>query len=219
MNEVFRFLNKLKKNNNREWFHTHKDEFEKAKSIVRLIFDEVYNELSDIEKLEPLKVYRINRDIRFSLDKTPYKTHFSAFVGRHKPYARGGFYIHIEPNNCFIGGGFWGPESKDLLRIRKAIDYSDELEKILNNKELKSTFNELYGSELKTAPKGFSKEHERIHLLRKKQFLLIQHFKDEEVFDKNFPLRVVESFEMLLPFYNYMTEVLTTNENGESLIQ
>ena len=218
MNDVYNFLDQLKKNNNREWFHSNKEEFETVKAKVRKIFDRIYDELSLIENLEPLKVYRINRDIRFSLDKTPYKTHFSAFVGRKKPYNRGGFYIHIEPNNCFIGGGFWGPESSDLLRIRKAIDESDELEIILNEKVLKDNFDELYGSELKTAPKGFSKEHERVHLLRKKQYLLIKHFDNNAIFKDNFPEQVAKSFEILLPFYNYMTEVLTTNENGESLI-
>lgn len=218
MNNVYTFLDQLKKNNNREWFHAHKEDFETVKAKVRRIFDAVYDELNLMEHLEPLKVYRINRDIRFSLDKTPYKTHFSAFVGRKKPFHRGGFYLHIEPGNCFIGGGFWGPESSDLLRIRKAIDASDELERILNEKALTDNFNPLYGSELKTAPKGFSKEHERVHLLRKKQFLLVKPFSDEEVFQPEFPSQVAQAFQQLLPFYHYMTEVLTTDENGESLV-
>ena len=219
MDKVYTFLEELKKNNNREWFHSNKEAFEKVKAEVRIIFDTIYDELSLIEPLEPLKVYRINRDIRFSSDKTPYKTHFSAFVGRKKPHNRGGFYIHIEPQNCFIGGGFWGPESSDLLRIRKAINESDELEKILNNIELKSNFNDLYGTELKTAPKGFSKDHERVHLLRKKQFLLIKHFDDQTIFEDFFPQQVAQDFQILLPFFNYMTEVLTTNENGEYLYE
>ncbi|MBS7333817.1 MAG: DUF2461 domain-containing protein [Weeksellaceae bacterium] len=212
------FLSQLEKNNNREWFAAHKPKFEIAKKEADLIFDEVYEALSEVEVLQPLKKYRIYRDIRFSLDKTPYKNHFSAFVGRKKPEKRGGFYIHFEKDNCFIGGGFWGPEKDDLLRIRKAIDSSATLEILLEDKVLSNTFGNLYGDELKTAPKGFPKDHERIELLRKKQFLFIKKFDDHEIFEQDFPQKVVEAYQILLPFYNYMTEVLTTNENGESII-
>lgn len=218
MTNLFDFLHQLERNNNREWFIENKPAYEIAKKEADTIFEEVYEALSEIEALQPLKKYRIYRDVRFSLDKTPYKTHFSAFVGRKKPKDRGGFYIHFENGNCFIGGGFWGPEKDDLLRIRKAIDSSSELEKLLNDKKLVNAFGELYGDELKTAPKGFPKDHARIHLLRKKQFLLIKKFEDDEIFQSDFPQKVVDAYQILLPFYHYMTEVLTINENGESLI-
>lgn len=218
MHYIFEYLDKLKNNNSREWFHANKEEFEKAKYEAHRIFDNIYQELSKIEELEPIKKYRINRDIRFSLDKTPYKTHFSAFIGRKKPYNRGGFYIHFESNKCFIAGGFWGPEKEDLLRIRQAIDYSDELENILRQKPIVQSFGILFGEELKTAPKGFPKDHERIELLRKKQFLLIKNLKDEEVYFENFAKTVCKEYKILLPFFDYMTEVLTTNSNGEIII-
>lgn len=218
MDQLFHYLENLKKNNQREWFHANKEDFETAKAKVKVIFDEVYDSLALIDHLEPLKVYRINRDIRFSLDKTPYKTHFSAFMGRKKPLHRGGFYLHVEPGNCFLGGGFWGPEKDDLLRIRQAIDHSDELEKILNAKQLKSAYGDLYGDGLKTAPKGFSKEHERIELLRKKQFLFIKKFKDDEIFQPDFAQKVTDAYQILLPFFYYMSEILTTNDNGETII-
>lgn len=215
MTNLFQFLKELEKNNNREWFKDNKSAYEEAKKQADLIFDKVYNELSDIEALQPLKKYRIYRDIRFSLDKTPYKNHFSAFIGRKKPDDRGGFYIHFENGNSFIGGGFWGPEKDDLLRIRKAIDASSDLEEILKDKNLLDSFGVLYGEELKTAPKGFPKDHPRIHILRKKQFLFIKKFNDQEIFKADFPQKVAEAYQVLLPFYHYMTEVLTIDENGE----
>lgn len=218
MNNFFDFLKELRSNNNREWFAEHKKEFEAAKSQADEIFEAIYAELSTIEKLQPLKKYRIYRDIRFSKDKTPYKNHFSAYVGRNQPAERGGFYIHFENDNCFVGGGFWAPEKEDLLRIRQSIEFSDELEEILNEPKLVQTFGELFGKELKTAPKGFSKEHERIHLLRKKQFLLVKKYKNSDVLLTDFPAKVVQDYQTLLPFYHYMSEVLTTNANGESIL-
>ena len=218
MANLFDFLSQLKRNNNREWFNENKPKYEEAKREADLIFDEVYEALSDVEVLQPLKKYRIYRDVRFSLDKTPYKNHFSAFVGRKKPADRGGFYIHFEEGNCFIAGGFWGPEKDDLLRIRKAIDTSSELEQLVKDDTLIDTFDELYGEELKTAPKGFPKDHPRIELLRKKQFLFVKKFGDNEVLKTDIPEKVKNAYQTLLPFYHYMTEVLTTNENGESIL-
>ena len=218
MDTIFKFLEELRLNNNREWFALHKPLYEAAKNEADLIFEDVYNEISTIEVLQPLKKYRIYRDVRFSKDKTPYKTHFSAYTGRNKPTNRGGFYMHIENNNCFIGAGFWAPEKDDLLRIRQSIDYSNELEELLNDKLLLKNFGNLVGDELKTAPKGFPKDHARIKLLRKKQFLLIKKFSNAEVLSADFPTKVAVAYQHLIPFYDYTSEVLTVNENGESIL-
>ena len=217
MSNITNFLKQLEKNNNRDWFNTHKNEFDTAKAEADLIFNAIYQELSKKEELEPLKIYRIYRDVRFSNDKTPYKIHFSAQSGRKKPHNRGGYYFHIQPNHNFIGIGFWGPERDDLFRIRKDIEVSDELEKILQSKTLVKEFGEMQGEEVKSAPKGFSKDHERIALLRKKQYLFIKNFTDEEVLAEDFPKKVAKSIQVLQPFLNYMTEVLTTDENGQPL--
>ncbi|MFV0155405.1 DUF2461 domain-containing protein [Empedobacter falsenii] len=217
MSNITNFLKQLEKNNNRDWFNTHKNEFDTAKAEADLIFNAIYQELSKKEELEPLKIYRIYRDVRFSNDKTPYKIHFSAQSGRKKPHNRGGYYFHIQPNHNFIGVGFWGPERDDLLRIRKDIEVSDELEKILQSKTLIKEFGEMQGEEVKSAPKGFSKDHERIALLRKKQYFFIKNFTDEEVLAEDFPKKVAKSIQVLQPFLNYMTEVLTIDENGQPL--
>jgi len=218
MDTLFEFLIQLQKNNNRNWFLENKNKYEEAKKQADFIFESVYKELLKIEVLEPLKMYRIYRDVRFSHDKTPYKNHFSAHTGRKKPYDRGGFYIHFENNNCFIAGGFWAPNKEDLLRIRKSIESSDELEKLTSTPKFTKTFGSIKGDEVKTVPKGFDKAHERIELLRKKQFIIMKSFRNEDVLKSDFPSNVAEVYKVMLPFFNYMTEVLTTNENGESLI-
>ena len=213
--EVLDFLNQLRQNNNREWFAENKVLFETVKDKVHTVFQGIYEQLTTIDEVEPLKKYRIYRDIRFSADKTPYKNHFSMFAGRLKPNYRGGYYLHIEPGNSFIGIGFFGPEKDDLLRIRKEIELDNELQQILESQEIKKAFGKFEGEELKTAPKGFDKNHERIHLIRKKQFLLTHQLSDKEVLDSNFEQKVVEIFHTARPFLDYMTDVLLTNLNGE----
>lgn len=215
MQNVLDFINKLQKNNNREWFVENKKSFEDAKETASSLFNDVYNELKPVDHLEPLKIYRIYRDVRFSADKTPYKNHFSMYMGRLQPEFRGGYYLHIEPGNSFIGIGFFDPNKEDLLRIRKEIELDDELETILNSKDIKATFGSLQGDEVKTAPKGFDKTHERIALLKKKQFLLIHKFTDKEVLSPDFYKEAVNVFKKSSPFVDYMTDVLLTNLNGE----
>jgi len=215
--QVLKFLKDLVQNNNREWFNEHKSEFENAKQNALNDFNLIYEDLKQTDYLENMKMYRIYRDVRFSNDKTPYKTHFSMFIGRQKPDYRGGYYLHIEPGNSFAGMGFWEPNKEDLLRIRKEIEQDDELETILTSKELFSTFGTLVGDEVKTAPKGFDKTHERIHLIKKKQFLLKHDFTDQEVLSNDFPQKVAAIIKQGRPFVDYMTDVLLTNLNGERI--
>lgn len=217
MQNVLDYIKKLQQNNNREWFVDNKKSFEEAKESANQLFNAVYDELNLSDSLEPLKIYRIYRDVRFSADKTPYKTHFSMYMGRLKPDYRGGYYLHIEPGNSFLGVGFFDPNKEDLLRIRKEIELDNELEDILNSKEIKNTFGNLVGDEVKTAPKGFDKNHERIALLKKKQFLLIHKFTDNEVLKPDFFKEAAKVFKKSRPFVDYMTDVLLTNLNGEEM--
>lgn len=217
MKQVFDFLKALELNNNREWFIENKIVFEKAKETSAILFNSIYSDLQTIDHVDHLKIYRIHRDVRFSKDKTPYKTHFSMYVGRLQPENRGGYYLHLQPRQSFIGIGFFEPNKEDLLRIRKEIELDSELEQILNSKKIQDTFGPLRGDEVKTAPKGFDKNHERIALLKKKQFLLIHNFSDEEVLSENFPKQAVDVFNSARPFVNYMTDVLLTNLNGERI--
>jgi uncharacterized protein (TIGR02453 family) len=215
--EVLVFLGELAINNNRPWFQENKEAFDLAKSEAEMLFESLDKGLKSIDEFQDYKFYRIYRDIRFSKDKTPYKDHFGAIFKRKQPQNRGSFYIHIQPGNSFIGGGFWGPERDDLVRIRKAIELEDDLEKILQNKDFKKNFGEMKGEKLKNVPKEFEKNHPRGELLKFKQYLIMKNYSDKEVLSDDFVDKVLADYQIMQPFFQYMSEVLTTNENGEYL--
>lgn len=218
-NSTFEYLDLLKKNNNRDWFTDNKKRFEFENKNAKNFFTEVLADLEKIDSIERMQVFRIYRDVRFSKDKTPYKTHFSVGFTRTKPLLRGGMYLHIEDGGSFVGGGFWEPNNEDLQRVRKELELdASELRAIINDDTFKQFFkNGLEGEELKTAPKGFDKRHPDIDLIRKKQFLIGRNFSNKEVLASNFKDEVVKTFAAMRPFFDYMSDVLTTDLNGESL--
>ena len=133
---------------------------------------------------------------------------------------RGGYYVHIQPNNeSFIATGFWEPNKDDLLRIRREFEQDDqEIRAIVNDKKYKSVWGDFVGDELKTAPRDFDKEHPAIDLIRKKQYIFTKNYTDKEVVSDDFIADVNASFKAIRPFFDYMSDVLTTNLNGESII-
>lgn len=212
------FLTELAQNNNRDWFNEQKKRFEKHQNVIKSFFQEVNNELSVKDNLEKMQIHRIYRDIRFSKDKTPYKNNFSVSYDRTKPYLRGGYYLHIQPGGSFIGGGFWEPNAEDLKRIRKEFELDDtEIRAIIAEENFAKYFGTLQGAELKTAPKDFDKEHPAIDLIRKKQYLVYRRFTDKEVTDAHFKNEVLNTFTAMRPFFDYMSDVLGTNLNGEPI--
>jgi uncharacterized protein (TIGR02453 family) len=215
---IFQFLRQLKENNNREWFASNKKAFQVEEQLAKTFFMAVYTDLEKIDNLDTIQVFRIYRDVRFSKDKSPYKNHFSVGFKRSKPLLRGGMYLHIEDNASFVGGGFWEPNAPDLFRIRKEIETdASELRTIIAEENFQKYFKTLQGEELKTAPKGFDKAHPAIDLLRKKQFLLTRSFTNEEIVSANFQSEVIKTFKAMRPFFDYMSEVLNTDLNGEYL--
>jgi len=217
---VFSFLKKLEKNNNRDWFTEHKKEYEVLKNDMKSFFNTLGDEVKLHDEIERVKIFRIYRDVRFSKNKTPYKINFSSSLSRAGARLRGGYYTHIQPNNAsFIATGFWGPEKEDLLRIRKELELdASEFREVIGNKKFKSIWGELKGDELKTAPKNFDKEHPNIDLIRRKQFIFTRSFTDKEVLDSNFKKEVSKSFKVIRPYFDLMSDILTTNLNGESLL-
>jgi len=211
----FQFLKKLAKNNNRDWFQEHKEGYQTEHAEFKKWAETLFNRMQEYDNLERVKVYRIYRDVRFSKDKTPYKNNFALSLKRATKWLRGGMYLHLEPGHSFIGGGFWGPNSADLKRIRQelAVDAAS-FRQILAEKKLIETFGELQGNQLKTAPRDFPKDHADIDLLRFKQFLLMKNFSDEEVFADDFMEKVMEALRNMRPFFDYMSDVLTTDVNG-----
>ncbi|QHS61144.1 DUF2461 domain-containing protein [Chitinophaga agri] len=219
---VFDFLNKLKKNNNREWFNAHKETYLEQLLVMETFAEGLLQELKSHDEIETLSgkdsLYRIYRDTRFSNDKTPYKQHWAGSFKRATKYRRGGYYFHLEPGNSFVAGGFWGPNTEDLKRIREEIAFDPApLRKILHAKSFVAAFGALQGEQLKTAPKGFDPGHEAIDLLRYKQFILKKDFSDEVVLSGHLVKEMNQAYKQMRPFLDYMSEVLTTDINGESL--
>lgn len=215
---TFEFLAELKENNNREWFAENKKAFQAEEKLAKAFFAAVYADLEKIDSLDKMQVFRIYRDVRFSKDKSPYKNHFSVGFNRAKPLLRGGMYLHIENDASFVGGGFWEPNAADLFRMRKEIEMdASELRAIIAEETFQKYFKTLQGEELKTAPKGFDKAHPDIDLIRKKQFLLTRSFTNKEVLSPNFQAEVIATFKAMRPFFDYMSDVLSTDLNGESI--
>ena len=216
---VFDFLKHLNKNNNREWFEKHKPKFKGLESEIKRFSEILFHQINTHDSLEKWKVFRIYRDVRFSKNKTPYKTYFSIAFHRSKPNYRGSYYLHLSPSDSFLACGFWGPEPTDLLRIRKEFEVSaDEFREIISQPKFKNTWGELTGTELKTAPKTFDKNHPDIDLIRKKQYVFVVPFSDEETAQSNFIERVNSAVKDVRPFVDFMSEVLTTDLNGEPII-
>jgi uncharacterized protein (TIGR02453 family) len=212
------FFKKLKKNNNRDWFAENKPKFKELELEIKTFGEELKDRLNEFDNVDRFKLFRIYRDIRFSKDKTPFKTHFGLTWHRTKPLYRGGYYLHISPGKNFLACGFWDPNPNDLKRIRKELEYdAKELRDIISSKEFFSVWGNLEGSELKTAPRNFDKNHPDIDLIRKKQFIFSISYSDEEVCEPQFINKLENALKMVRPFTDYMSDVLTSDENGEPL--
>ncbi len=217
--EVFSFLKELEQNNTREWFAEHKDRFKEQEAGVKHFFSAVMEKMKQHDDIEKMKMFRIYRDVRFSKNKSPYKTHLAGSYTRAGARLRGGYYIHLQPRNSFIATGFWEPNKEDLLRIRKELELdATEFKKVIKQTSFKKIWGNLEGDEVKTAPKGFNREHPDIDLIKKKQFIFVRKFSDKEVVSNDFSQIVDDSFKAIRPYFDLMSDILTTNLNGESIL-
>ena len=212
------FFKKLKKNNNRDWFAENKPKFKELELEIKTFGEELKDRLNEFDNVDRFKLFRIYRDIRFSKYKTPFKTHFGLTWHRTKPLYRGGYYLHISPGKNFLACGFWDPNPNDLKRIRKELEYdAKEFRDIISSKEFFSVWGNLEGRELITAPRNFDKNHPNIDLIRKKQYIFSISFSDKEVCEPKFINKLENALKIVRPFTDYMSDVLTSDENGESL--
>jgi len=213
---IFKFLRSVAKNNNRDWFEKNKPTYLEAKSSFEDFLEVFHKELVKIDEslgsLNPRKMgFRIYRDVRFSKDKRPYKTNMGAGFSPHgKMEQEPGYYIHIEPGKSFIAGGIYMPNPENLAKIRQEIDYNaTKFLKILNGKEFKKYF---YGlsdwDRVKTAPKGYPKDHPHIDLLKNKSFTVSSAFTDKEVNDKNFVKKLVVICKSIKQLNDYLNEAV-----------
>lgn len=217
--EVFQFLKDLEKNNTREWFAENKSRFKNLETGVKAFYAVVMENLKQHDEIEKMKMFRIYRDVRFSKDKSPYKSHLAGSFTRAGARLRGGYYLHLKPGDSFIATGFWEPNKEDLLRIRKELELdAEEFRNVINDKKFNEIWNDLVGDEVKTAPKGFNKEHPNIDLIKKKQYIFVRKLSDKEVLSKDFAKLVDDSFKAVRPYLDLMSDILTTNLNGESLL-
>jgi uncharacterized protein (TIGR02453 family) len=222
-NSTIDFLKKLSKNNNREWFNKNKSVHAAAHENVLAFVDALLSEMRRHDNIETRNakdsLFRIYRDIRFSKDKSPYKTYWAGHFKRATKKLRGGYYFQIGPGETMAAGGFFSPDPKDLLRIRKDIDVNfTDWKKMLGDKKISNSFGELKGEMVATSPKGFSKDNPAIELLKHKQFYFSRSFTDKEVLSNDFLKQMNQTFKNLRPYFDYMSEVLTTDANGVSLI-
>lgn len=219
--ELFSFLNNLKENNTKEWFEANKARFQTQEKLLKAFGNEVKENLEAFDKIEKVKVYRIYKDVRFRKDKTPYKTNRALSFIREGVARRGTYYLNIEPGNSFVAGGFFAPNPADLLRIRKEFEMDDrEIREIMADPLFQKVFgNEFVPySQVKTAPKGFSKDHPAIDLIKNKSFFFQHNYTDEQVVDADFSTQVLHHFKLLQPYFNLMSAILTTDLNGESIL-
>lgn len=220
----FKFLKDLKANNDRDWFTENKSVYETHQANLVAFADEMIEKLNEHDNVDTpsgkKSVMRVYRDVRFSKDKSPYKTYTGMGFRRGTQLLRGGYYLHIESGKNFVGGGFWGPNKDDLLKIRKGIETEEtEFRKIFESEEFKSVFGELRGDQLKTCPKGFDKESSAVDLLRFKQYLVMKEFTDAEVQSAGFFEEANNVFKAMRPFLDLMSYILTTDENGVPLYE
>lgn len=215
----YQFLKDISANNTREWFQANKAAYEAAYENFNQLVKAIETELSQSDHIEGSKTFRIYRDVRFSKDKSPYKNYFGAGFKRATKLLRGGYYLHLQPGESFAGGGFWEPEPNDLKRIRDEFAFDiGPIRQIEADPVFKKYFGGIRGEGLKTAPKGYDKDLPGIDLIRKKQFIVMRPFTDEEVTQPAFLQEVVKTFMAMRPYFDYMSMVLTTDSNGESIL-
>ena len=217
--DIFSFFSELENNNTREWFEPQKARFKALEGEMKQFASVLTSAMNEHDSIDKFKLFRLYRDVRFTKDKTPFKTHFGISFRREKPALRGGYYLHIKPGDNFIATGFWNPEKDDLKRIRKEMEIdAEEFRDIMADPSFKKVWGSLEGEEVKTAPKGFSKEDPNIDLIKKKAYLFTKRYSDKEVLSKNFLQQVNADFKAVRPFFDYMSSVLTTDLNGVSLL-
>lgn len=208
------FLSGLKLNNEREWFNSNRSRYEEARKNFEAFVQVV---IGEIVKFDPIYkgleakscIFRINRDTRFSHDKSVYKTNFGAFMvrgGKKNGDRFPGYYFHIEPGSSFAAGGAYVPPTPWLNAIREKIEENaDELIRVINNKEFKKYFGALDGEKLKTAPKGYPRDHPYIELLKMKSFLAYRSISDRALTSEGCFDLVVSAFRAMKPLHDFLT--------------
>jgi uncharacterized protein (TIGR02453 family) len=220
--DTLQFLEDLKANNNRDWFLANKKRYDAYKADYHKLISDLLEVMKPLDaSLELLEVkhctFRINRDIRFSKDKSPYKTHMGIWLPcGSRSSESSGYYLQIDKENTFVGGGMYCPMPEQLQKIRKEINFfHEDLVSIIMEKSFKSTYGNLSRDEnstLKNPPRGFDKEHPAIEFLKLKSFTAIQKFDVTEATQKDFVAKISQKMKALKPLNDYINRALTSEE-------
>jgi len=210
------FLTDLKKHNNREWFAANRKRYDAARDEFIQLVDALIAGVAHVEprvlELEPTDcIFRINRDARFSKDKSPYKTHLGAFItDRGRKVARAGYYIHLEPGDCMIAGGLYMPPAPEIQAIRNALlDDAPALRAIIGKKAFITAFGkELPGARLKTAPRDVPKDHPELDLLRLKSYEIYHGIPDRMVLSSKFAKTATKYFVTMHDYVAWLNHAL-----------
>jgi uncharacterized protein (TIGR02453 family) len=220
--DSLQFLDDLKANNNRDWFLDNKKRYEVFKKDYQQLVADFLDAMKPLDpSLEMLEVknctFRINRDIRFSKDKSPYKDHIGVWLSSgSKGMNRSGYYVHLARTGSFIAGGFYCPEAEDLKKVRKEIAYfHEDLEEIINNKNFQKEFGDFDRNEknlLKNPPRGYEKDHPAIEFLKLKSFETSQKFEMEEVLKEDFVAKMTKKLIVLKPLNDFINRAVTSED-------
>jgi uncharacterized protein (TIGR02453 family) len=217
LNLALDFLAELRNHNEKAWFDQNRPAYEAARGAFEALVDDLISEFREIDNLQDLSakdcIFRINRDLRFTKDKSPYKTNLAALIapGGRKSSTLKGYYLSIEPQgHSMIAGGLYDPSTVQLNRFRHAIARdAGEFKEIVGKPSFKELFGNVQGESLKTAPQGYDPSHPEIDLLRLKQITVLRHFSDAEVIDQDFAGRLFEMCREMKPFLAYLDGVIS----------
>lgn len=222
MKSILSFLRKLKQNNHKDWFDANRSTYEAAKKewehFVESLIAGLSHKDATISSLKPKDcIFRINRDVRFSKDKSPYKTNFGAFICKGgKKSQMAGYYIHLEPGNSFVGGGLWMPMAPELAKLRQEIDYNfPDFKKIVQS----ASFKKMYGTldmssemSLSRVPKGYENNHPAAEFLKLKSFVATKALSDKEVQQEDLKKMILSAFSALHPLIDFINEGISDTE-------
>jgi len=221
MKDILNFLKDLEANNTREWFDLNKDRYELTRRIfldvAAVLIHEIRQFDDEIPVLNPKDcVFRIFRDVRFSKDKLPFKSNYGCFIARGgKKSGFAGYYLHIQPGECFLSGGIYMPPPQYLQAIRQEIFYHPQnYIQLIENKEFKSTFTLGYFDKLKTAPKGYPKDWEHLELIKNRNYAVGHRVEDKELCAPDFLKKAIEIYKIIYPFNRYLNKAVDENIGG-----
>jgi uncharacterized protein (TIGR02453 family) len=211
MKNLFSFLSDLKNNNNKEWFDANRGSYEQSKKTMETLVQQIIEKISQFDSsvsgTEARKaVFRINRDVRFSNNKEPYKTNMGGFiVPGGKNSGKAGYYLHIEPGACFLAGGVYCPEATVLKKVREEIIYNTSaFKQIIDNKSFIDVFGEIQGEKLKRPPKGFPENFSDMELLKYKSYTVVHQISDSKLQEDGFVDFATDVFKEMKPFNQFI---------------